>query len=426
MIRIISLLIALSIFLIQPMLVYNNFGANFLSHWHMKGLGNGWVIEGDGYAIYDMAADNNFLYLVGTDSSLDQWRIEKRRLSDGSLDQSFGTNGVILTNKSAFGNAAAYGIAMDNEYMYIVGYSKGYPGPCGKIEKRRLSDGSLVWSQSDGICMAIYYSIAIDNNYLYVAGGTWSTYYSRLAYARLEKRRLSDGGLVYGFANSGKLEYEWWSPGYNAFNRVINDSSYLYLVGETGFFTVRKGTLMKVDINTGKKVYSEVGGTGGRVGPLYDLVMRDEYLYLAGYENLGSGDFQWVIWRVEKSSGSCAFGFGGDWTCIAESNPSGRYDVAQAITIDGDYLYVAGYDSNNSKGDTQWRIERRHLANGSLDTAFGEGGSITVNPREGENESAFAIIKKQNCIYVGGTPSWRLQAFYVNYLVYLPLVTKGQ
>ncbi|WP_342819252.1 hypothetical protein [Candidatus Hadarchaeum sp.] len=61
------------------------------------------MIEGEGFAVYDMAADENYLHLVGTDSSMDQWRIEKRFLSNGSFVSSFGSNGVVLTNHSAWG-----------------------------------------------------------------------------------------------------------------------------------------------------------------------------------------------------------------------------------------------------------------------------------------------------------------------------------
>ncbi|MCS7222893.1 MAG: hypothetical protein N0A15_16610, partial [Anaerolineae bacterium] len=108
------------------------------------------------------------------------------------------------------------------------------------------------------------------------------------------------------------------------------------------------------------------------------------------------------------------------------SNPSSGYDVAQALAKEGDAFYIVGYDCNTTQGDSQWRIEKRKLPNGALDTAFGEGGVITVNPRPGQAESPFAIVKKGNHIYVGGTPSWRVQSFLVGYLVYLPLIIRGQ
>lgn len=420
------LLIALSL-LIFITLPYGNSAAAFALNLSTS-LGNGWVIEGEGFAVYDMAADENYLYLVGTDSSMNRWRIEKRFLSNGNLVSSFGSNGVVLTRESAYGNASAYGIAIDGEYMYVVGFSRGYSAPCGYIQKRKLSDGSLVWERSEGVCLAIYYSVAIDSFYLYVAGGTWSTWYGRLVKARLEKRRLSDGEKVSSFATSGVLEYEWWSPAYNAFNKVMIDSDFIFLIGETKVSAlIHQGKLMKVNANTGEKIYTDLGGTGGAVGPLNDFVMKDEYLYLAGYENLGSGDTQWRIWRAKKSDGRCATGFGQYfWECSVKSNPSPRADEAKAIAINGAYLYIAGYDSNTEAGDPQWRIERRYLANGDLDTAFGENGAITVNPRPGQAESPFAIVKKGNFIYVGGTPSWRVQSFLVGHLVYLPLIVKGQ
>ena len=65
------------------------------------------IITGDGFAVYDMASDGTYLYLVGTNSYRDQWLIEKRRISDVSLESFLENNGVIITQHSSYGNAAA-------------------------------------------------------------------------------------------------------------------------------------------------------------------------------------------------------------------------------------------------------------------------------------------------------------------------------
>jgi len=68
------------------------------------------IITGDGFAVYDMPSDGTYLYLVGTNSYRDQWLIEKRRISDVSLEsflENNGNNGVIITQHSSYGNAAA-------------------------------------------------------------------------------------------------------------------------------------------------------------------------------------------------------------------------------------------------------------------------------------------------------------------------------
>jgi len=68
-----------------------------------------------------IAVDKNFLYVVGGDYSLgigkQQWRIEKRKLSDGTLERGFGSGGMVtltLGIRSSWGT----GVAIDSEYLF--------------------------------------------------------------------------------------------------------------------------------------------------------------------------------------------------------------------------------------------------------------------------------------------------------------------
>ena len=74
-----------------------------------------------------------------------QWRIEKRNLSDGALVVGFGTGGVVTNNPSGRTDWAGF-IAIDSTYMYVTGYdeSPGAGNEQWRIEKRNLSDGALV------------------------------------------------------------------------------------------------------------------------------------------------------------------------------------------------------------------------------------------------------------------------------------------
>jgi len=387
-----------------------------------------WVIEGDGFAIYDIKTDTQYLYLVGSDASRDQWRIEKRLLSDGSLVPSFGDNGVILTQKSAWGTSGAYALAIDGEFMYIVGYRMGYSYPCGKIEKRRLVDGSLVWSVGDEWCSGKkYYDIAVDSIYMYIVGtrrsGSSFTGYSD-AYAIIEKRRLSDGALVTSFGSSGVVEYQYYSGSQpvNVLHRVAIDDNYIYAVGTTGFSSFLYQFMMKRHIDTGEPA-ANFGVNGARredLGEYNDVAIDTEFIYVIGYLNQGGGDFAWTIERRKKSDGEYATGFGGPYTGRVTSDPSSRQDVANALLMDGKYLYIVGGDMEIS---LRWRIEKRRAGDGALDLSFGEGGFMVIDVGEGGG-SAFTIAKKGNCIYVGGTP-WRVQSICLANFIYMPLVLRN-
>src|SRR5262249_315814 len=84
-----------------------------------------------------VAKDSTYLYVAGMDDNND-WRIEKRLLSDGSLVGAFGSSGVIT---GAAASNSAFGIAIDSTNMYVVGVDDNNDM---RAEKRLLSDGSLV------------------------------------------------------------------------------------------------------------------------------------------------------------------------------------------------------------------------------------------------------------------------------------------
>ena len=88
-------------------------------------------------AAYSIARDSTYMYVVGEDSSTGnyQWRIEKRNLSDGQLVTGFGTNGVVTSNPST-GNDLAYSITIDSTYMYVVGADGGVNGDASGILRR--------------------------------------------------------------------------------------------------------------------------------------------------------------------------------------------------------------------------------------------------------------------------------------------------
>ena len=129
----------------------------------------------------DIAIDSTYMYVAGTDQSPgnNQWRIEKRLLSTGALDASFGTGGVVTNNPSG-GDDWTYFIAIDSTYMYVAGTdeSPGAGNEQWRIEKRLLSTGALDASFGTGGVVMSNPSgngdyagfIAIDSTYMYVHG----------------------------------------------------------------------------------------------------------------------------------------------------------------------------------------------------------------------------------------------------------------
>lgn len=355
---------------------------------------------------HGMAIGNDFLYLVGSygrsDTNTSQWSIQKRKTSDGTFTPEFGDRGLI---KSAFGPREDYanGVALDSKYIYIIGMDRT---PWGtdrtkrfdsqwRIEKRRLSDGSLTEQFGEGGVVTSdltpYYekpeAIIIVDNYMYVSG---TEVIQEEDYQwRVEKRWLTDGSLVQDFGIGGVVR---------------------------SYPNATKGYVGSQQVN--------------------GMAMSADYTYILGMTyNSAPTD---TCWRIEKrrlGDGSLAKGFGTDG--FVTSNPSLSKDEAFGIAIDSKSMFIVGYDTNTGNPlNTQWRIEKRSLSDGSLVREFGKDGIITNNNRLGKAngivlEQEPGLWKKilnlnlsnnQSCMYVIGLDNdeklkshqWRIEKRNMN------------
>jgi hypothetical protein len=109
---------------------------------------------------FAMAIDSTSMYIVGYDfggpGGDDRWRIEKRRLTTGALDSTFGEwqghAGYVVSNPNLTAFEDVYAIAIDSAYMYLVGYDTDSSGQENwRIEKRDLATGQTATSISEAI-----------------------------------------------------------------------------------------------------------------------------------------------------------------------------------------------------------------------------------------------------------------------------------
>jgi len=370
---------------------------------------------------FSIAIDSTAMYVAGYDYSTgnDQWRIEKRSLADGSLLSGFGTGGVVTSNPST-GSDQAWDIAIDTTAMYVVGYD-GSPGNNQwRMEKRSLTDGSLVPGFGTGGVVTINpstgsdvaRSISIDSTAMYVAGYDYSTGNDQW---RIEKRSLADGSLLSGFGTGGVATSDP-STDYDAAFSISIDSTAMYVVGydsspENWQWRIEKRSLADGSLvpgfGTGGVVVSNPT-TGDDVA--YSIDIDSTAMYVVGYDSIPGND----QWRVEKRSladGSLLPGFGTGG--VVTSDPSTGDDVAYRIAIDSTAMYVAGYDS--SPGNHQWRIEKRSSTDGSLAPGFGPAdGVATVDPSTGSDEAYDIAIDTTAMYVVGydfspGNSQWRIE-----------------
>ena len=283
-------------------------------------------------------------------------------ITAGALVPAFGTGGVATSNPST-SNDWARAIAIDSTAMYVVGYDSSPGNNQWRIEKRSLTDGSLVSGfGTGGVATSnpstgsdVAYDIAIDTTAIYVVGCDYGPGNNQW---RIEKRSLTDGSLVSGFGTGGVITGNN-STGSDYANAIAIDSTAMYVVG-------------------------------------YDS---------------SPGNEQWRIEKRSLTNGNLvpAFGTGG----VVTNNPSVAHEQACGIAIDSTAMYVVGHDS--SPGDNhQWRIEKRSLTDGSLDTGFDTDGVVTSNPST-DNDVAYDIAIDTTAMYVvgydysPGNHQWRIE-----------------
>jgi hypothetical protein len=346
--------------------------------------GIGGVVNGPagGNGARRIAIDSTYMYVFGATTPPSNWRIEKRLLSDGSLYASFGTGGTV----TSVDGMNAGGIAIDGSYMYISGKDDSNNW---RIEKRRLSDGSLVDSfGTAGIITGASDSnkaqdIVIDDNYLYVAGFNDSNK------GRIEKRSLDTGALCtagtcsdgdFGDAGSGIITV----AGTNVTLYSIKiDSEYMYIGGTVANdWHIEKRRLDTGALCTAGACPAGDFGTGGVIAGqsatliLGELDIDQEYIYIAGND-----EFEEDL-RIEKynintgalcTAGACPAGdFGDAGSGVVTGAAASKY--VNGMAIDTAYMYIVG-----SGDDGNWRTEKRWLTTGALDN-FGSSLDCT-NPQ---------------------------------------------
>jgi CSLREA domain-containing protein len=361
--------------------------------------GTGGVISGDALSdgAFAIAIDSTYLYVVGSEDDglggLD-WRIEKRRLDTGAFDAGFGTGGVISGDALS---RRADGIAIDANYMYIVGHNDSTYD--WRIEKRSLSTGALDSGFGTGGVITsaaesfIAYDVEIDATYMYIVG-----YERDLVpndYIRIEKRRLDTGALDSGFGTGGVITGQ---VGTIAYALAIGSNDMYVVAGEGGTdWRIEKRSLSDGVLDSGFGSGGIITSTDGELPR--DIKIDSTYMYVVGYENPGS-DLDWRIEKRRLDTGALDSGFGSSGIITS----TGGYR-AFSVSLDATYMYVTG--DYNSPED--WRIEKRRLDTGALDSEFGTAGVVTSVT---ESQTAWDNANDGSSIYAIGwnhTPDWRIE-----------------
>ncbi len=345
---------------------------------------------------FSITADDTYLYIAGYDKNNPaendaQWRIEKRRKSDGGLEWA-----VTHNSYPAWREEYARSIIVDNTYIYLAGIDAPVEGgdQQWRIEKRRKSDGYqgdedpntwiIISDPSDNSDYAT--SITADNTYIYIAGVDRSvSEYPIDTQWRIEKRRKSDGGLEWAVAENPSFRGD-------SLTTIAADDTFLYVAGydmQMGDSDAR-WRIHKYRKDDGSCVWRRFNNPSSGYDGIESIAVDDEYLYLVGYDEIPGSYPQWRVEKRRKGSGGLLW--------VETYNPTSRGEWANSVTIDNSYLYIAGvvFVEGESGSDTQWRIEKRGKVPFSFfcqdHNVWGWAWSNMDDPATAEDESTIGWI----------------------------------
>lgn len=319
---------------------------------------------------YGVAVDSTGVYIVGSDtSSADEgWRIEKRSLTDGALVWNQTSNPSTLDER-------AYGVAVDDTGVYVVGYERTSDvGDKWRIEKRSITTGALIWSQSydSSVDDDRAFGVAVDHSGIYIVGV--SAYNDWL----IQKRNLTDGALIWSQTTSS-------GPANDFAYGVAVDGSGVYVVGYYNILGFSMWRIEKRRLADGTLIWSQTSVGVTDYNEARDIAVDASGIYVVGWDH-APGNFEW---RIEKRNLGLAPAIsdmaglvllaGQNQSYFIYANPhrmtraEATYDVASGSIIYGMCLNLQnqGFDTNAEWVSQSESDRGRLLLTGSTILMFG-------------------------------------------------------
>lgn len=287
--------------------------------------------------------------------------------SNGTLDTTFNSTGVVIHGNAAGGDAYDGGNAItldDSGNIYVTGHSENSRGTFDMVIWKYKNDGTLDTTlDSDGI---VTYSNAENNTYL---------------------SNIGDGITL---DNSGNI----YVTGLND-NSSGNNDMVIWKYKSDGTLDTT------FDLDGIIFEHGSAGGNGGVRG--YDIVLDDTgNIYVTGNGANSKGRRDMVIWKY-KSDGTPDITFDSDGIAHHNVAEGDAFDSGYGISVDkSGYVYVTGQSQTNNGYNKDMAIWK-YKNNGVLDTTFDSNGILIYrNDELGDSHGYGIVLDDSNNIYVTG------------------------
>jgi hypothetical protein len=130
-------------------------------------------------------------------------------------------------------------------------------------------------------------------------------------------------------------------------------------------------------------------------------------LYVVGLETpAATSDHMWRMEKRDLTTGTLM------WQ--QTNNPRSGRDYAYDVAVDISRMYVVGSDKPTSEAESEWRIEKRSLTDGTLISSFAAGGVIQEDINGGDDTAHSTAVDSTGVYVVGydnapGKLEWRFE-----------------
>ncbi len=341
-------------------------------------------------------APNGKILVAGTaeNPSFADWDFALARYNaNGTLDTTFGSNGVVMTDFRG-GNDHAYAVALQSDGKIVaVGSSQNTSGQNQSIALARYSANGVLDSSfgSSGTGKVIrrvgtdfnvdeLNAVAIDSSGRIVAAGRSD---NNMLFVRYNSSGSLDttfsGGASSG--STGLLKFTVTTGSHSALGMVLQSNGKILVTGYASNVGFTSSGILTVRLNTNGSLDTSFNGSGYITTPVGNSVDMGRgvaidssgRIVVVGATSNSLGVYNIVLVRY-TSSGSLDSSFDADGKKITSLGSDASIGEAVSIQSDGK-IVLAGYQW----GSQDKFIVARYNTDGFLDTTFSGDGIVSVN-----------------------------------------------